>query len=50
MFSETQFFTTADPFELFQALYESLNALKIFECQIDAKKLKLKYNCMVKIK
>ena len=57
--SYTQFFTTADPVELFQALAESLNALEIVKCQvdaktldqnefrIDAKKLKLKYLCTV---
>ena len=62
IFSQTQFFTTADPVELFQALVESLNTLKIIErqvdekflksnrFQVDAKKLELKYKCMLEIK
>ena len=59
IFSQNQFFSTADPVELFQALVESLNALEIVKCRvdaktldqnefrIDAKKLKLKYLCTV---
>jgi hypothetical protein len=47
IFSLTQFFTTSDPVDLFEALVESLNILKI-EFQVDHTKLKLKYNHIVK--
>ena len=59
IFSQNQFFSTTDPVKLFQALEKSLNTLKIFErqvdeksfkinrFQVDVKKLKLKYKCLI---